>query len=194
MRATLLSLSLLFGISTVISDDTSLFSDLEPYPYDSAFSDEQTFWTDDSQLGTDYPLLGDSMFDETSPQMLSFDGCSSGDLGFTGDFGFTGKIRRGDSCRPDTSSGTEGSIQAPPSYPDPEERPPDDQGDDSPDALKPLPYMPPPAFDGLGCSNLVNGFLTYTVCGNGNSKDSTPSESSYVQFPSFNVMNAELSK
>lgn len=182
MHLILRSLSIFVFLSTVISDDTSLFSDIEPYSYDLGFSDDQSLWNDDSPPG-------ESMFDEASPQLLSLDECSSGDLGLAGDLGFTSKRRRGNTCR----SETKGSTQTP-TEPDPEETPPDNQNNNGPDPLDFFPYMPPPEFDGLGCPSLWGKVFKYTVCGSAVRNDQTRSEILDVLLPSFTVTNAELSK
>ena len=211
MRPVFMSLSLFVLFSPVLSDDTSIFSDVEPYAYDLGFSDDQSLWTtdgslletgdslletDDSLLETDDPLLGDSIFDETSPQMLSFDGCSSGDLGMADDLGFMRKTRREDVCRPETFSKPEGSIQVPGTYPDPDETPPDDRKNNSPDPFDSFPYMPPPAFDNLGCPSLWGKVFKYTVCGKDDRNDRTPSTLPEINigYLSYTIKNAELSK
>lgn len=181
----------------VISDDASLFSDSGSYPSDLDSSDDQSLWSDDSSLGTDDPLPGGSMFDETSPQMLSFDGCSSGggDLGMVGgDLGIMRKIRRGQVCRPETGTGTQGALE--PTNPEPEESPPspDDQKNNAPDPLHSLPYMPPPSLDGLGCGDVGEQIFIYTVCGSKNRGGPTPSTLIQFRLPTFSVTNAELSK
>lgn len=190
MRPILISLSIFVFFATVMSDDISLFSTTEPYPYDLGSSDDQSLWTDNPSLGTDDPLLGDFMFDETSSQMLSFDDCSSGDLGSAGDLGFTSKVRRGKVCSPETSSGTQGSVQTP-TNPD---LPPDDQNKNTPSPFDTFPYMPPPTFDNLGCANLWGKVFPYTVCGSSNRDDRTLSTELYVQLPSYTLKNAVLSK
>lgn len=184
MHSILILLSIFGFFSTVISDDTSLFSDIEAYPYDLGSSDDRSLWTDDSPWETTDPLPGESMFDEASPQMLSFDECSSGDLGMAGDFGIMRKTRRGNACRP------EGSTQAP-AGPD---QPPDDQNSNELDPFSTFPYMSPPAFDGLGCPSLWGKIFPYTVCSSSSRDDRTRSELLDVHLPSFTVQNAELSK
>ena len=183
MRSILMSLSIFGFFSTVVSDDTLLFSDIGAYPSDLGSSDDLSLWTDDSSWGTNDPLSGESMFDEASPQMLSLDDCSSGDLGMAGDFGIMRKTRRGNVCRP------EGSTQAP-TGPD---QPPDDQNSNELDSFSTFPYMPPPAFDGLGCPSLWGKIFPYTVCSSSSRGDRTPSDLLDVQLPSFTVKNAELS-
>ena len=197
MRSILTFLNIFVFCSKVISDDASLFSDSGSYPSDLGFPDDQSLWSDDSSLGTDDPLPGESVFDETSPQMLSFDGCSSGgDLGMAGgDWGIMRKIRRGQVCPPETGTGTQGVLE-PPTNPDPEGSPPppDDQKNNSPDPLHSFPYMPPPSLDGLGCGDVGEQIFTYTVCGSKNVGGRTPSTLLDFRYPTFSVTNAELSK
>lgn len=195
MRIILRFLSVFVFFSTVITDDTSLFSDLGSYPSDLGSPDYQSLWTDDSSLGTDDPLPGESMFDETSPQMLSFDGCSSGDLGMAGgDLGIMRKMRRGQTCRSDTSTNTQGALE-PPTSPDPEKPPPDDRKNTSPDPLSSFPYMPPPTFDGVGCASVGEQIFIYTVCGSRqNGIDRIPSTLLDFRVATFSVTNADLSK
>lgn len=144
------------------------------------------------------------MFDETSPQMLTFDGCSSGqgDLGMAGgggDWGILRRIRRrGQVCRPETGidTGTQGALE-PPTSPDPERSPtpPDDQkNNNAPDPLNSFPYMPPPSLDGLGCGDVGEQIFTYTVCGSKSGGAKTPSTLLDFRLPTFSVTNAELSK
>lgn len=201
MRLILISLIISIFLSTAISDDVSLFSDTEPYPYNLVPSDDPPLWTDNASLGTDNaslgtddPPLGEPLFDEASPQLLSSDECPSGDLGWAGDLGLTGKIRRRDACRSGFSTDTESAAQTP-TDPEPGDTRPSNEKDDQPESFDHLPYMPPPEFDGLGCSNLWGMVFKYTVCGTGIRADQVASTIDLIPvFQSFTVTNAVLCK
>lgn len=166
-------------LSTISADTSLLFGDTDPLPYDLFSDDDLEF--------------GEALFEEPPPELLSFDGCSSGDLGYglTGDVEWTSKMRRRDACRSEIAPTTD----------DPDRTPPDTSGTQTVNGLNSLfqeynidTYMPPPEFQDLGCQSLWGKVFKYTVCGSGKRDDQSLSAELDVMITSFTVQNCQLCK
>ena len=170
------------SLSIAISADTSLFlDDTDPLSYELFSNDDLA--------------LGEPLFEEPPPELLSFDECSSADLGYglTGEIQWTSRMRRrGDACRSEIS---------PPTTDDPDRPPPDAGGTQTINGLNSLfqeynidTYMPPPDYEGLGCQNLWGKVFKYTVCGTGKREDQSYSTELDGMITSFTVKNCQLCK
>lgn len=179
MRSIFLSFIIPSLISTVISQDLSLF-------YDDPGTSQIDWDSTDTALLEEPLPLDDSIFDETSPDLLSFNDCSSG-----GD-GWTGKLRRRQAaCRSQISPSTEDIYQTPTGL---EEKKTTAETNSLIQGLIRDDYMSPPTFEGMGCPNFVAGVLKYTVCATGKRADMTRSTILQLTFLTYSLKNCELCK